>query len=584
MAEDEHQHNSPGGVSGRDLEETGFEEMVTEVQARMQGALDQQARLRLLLDAVVTMAADLNLDGVLSRIVGIASRLVHARYAALGVLGEASDKRLRTFIYHGISENEAVEIGDLPRGHGLLGLIIDRPEPIRLHDIAEHPTSYGFPPNHPPMHSFLGVPVRIREHVFGNLYLTEKSDGTDFTIEDEEIVVALAAAAGVTIENARLYEEARMRERWLRATAEIAAVLSNATTATDAWGAVADLARQVAEADLTWIVAGSSPENLRVRAIAGVAAGPDELAALSVPDSIGQRVVETGKPILIPDASKETVSVAGLDQCPLIGPVIVVPFGATASEVQGALALGWVPEHADLHRTVGVELPASFARQAALALQVARAREDQQRLAVLEDRDRIGRDLHDLVIQRLFAMGLSLQGTGRLSDQSEVTERLDQAVDDVDATIKDIRRTIFALGAPEASADVQAEVSLLVDRAASTLKFRPKLTFEGPVRTLIDDDLVPDVLAVLSEALSNAGRHAFASSGSVRLSAGEQITLIVTDDGRGMRADAVESGLANIRSRAERRGGTFVVESSPGEGTTLVWSVPRRSRTPSGRE
>ncbi|KAA1417810.1 GAF domain-containing protein [Nocardioides humilatus] len=396
------------GLQGAD-----FEELVREVEARMQGALDQQARLRLLLDAVVTMAADLTLDGVLSRIVAIASRLADARYAALGVLGDADEQPLRTFIHHGISADVAVEIGDLPRGHGLLGLIIDRPEPLRLHDIAEHPESYGFPPNHPPMHSFLGVPVRIRDRVFGNLYLTEKRDGTDFTAEDEEIVIALAAAAGVTIENARLYEEAQQ------------------------------------------------------------------------------------------------------------------------------------------------------------------AREDRERLLVLEDRDRIGRDLHDLIIQRLFAVGLGLQSSSRLVAQPEVSKRLEQAVDDIDATIKDIRRTIFALGAPDLSDDVQAEVTRLVDRAAATLKFRPELSFIGPVRTLINEDLVPDLLAVLGEALSNAARHAFASSGAVVVSAGDEIVLTVIDDGRAMPPDIVESGLANIRRRAEQRGGTFSVESSPGEGTTLRWAVPR---------
>lgn len=562
---------------GRGLDGAEFEDLVREVQSRMRGALDQQARLRLLLDAVVTMAADLSLDGVLSRIVAIASRLVEAKYAALGVIGDAADKRLRTFIYHGISEEEAVEIGELPRGHGLLGLIIDRPEPVRLHDIAEHPESYGFPPNHPPMHSFLGVPVRIRERVFGNLYLSEKTDGTDFTADDEEVVIALAAAAGVTIENARLYEEATRREAWLQATAEITALLLDTTTSEEALQAIADSACRVADSDVAWIVAGSGADDLTVRAVAGLTVGTTELAGLSLEDSIALSVVETGEPVSIRDLADDprAVSTASLSGWPRVGPVIVVPLGSPSSGVRGTLALGWTPEHADLHRTVSAELPASFARQAALALRVAQARQDEQRLAMLEDRDRIGRDLHDLVIQRLFAVGLGLQGTARLSDRPEVAQRLEQAVDDIDATIKDIRRTIFALGAPEAGADVQAEVTRLVERAAATLKFRPKLSFEGPVRTLVDSELVPDLLAVLGEALSNAGRHAEASSGSVLLAAGEEIVLSVTDNGRGIEAGAVESGLANIRRRAEKRGGSFAVESAPGKGTTLRWTVPR---------
>jgi signal transduction histidine kinase len=565
---------SADGPAGGGLDGVGFEELVREVEARMQGALDQQHRLRLLLDAVVTMAADLSLDGVLSRIVAIASRLVDAQYAALGVLGDARDKRLRTFIYHGISEDQAVKIGHLPRGHGLLGLLIDRPEPVRLHDLAEHPTSYGFPPHHPPMHSFLGVPVRTRERIFGNLYLTEKRDGTDFTADDEEIVVALAAAAGVTIENAGLYEEATRREAWLRATAEITGLLSSGVGGAGAFAAIAERAREVAECDVAWVVTGASPDELRVRAVAGVAADPEELERVEVRDPPIAQVAGSGEPLLLDTADDPVLGLASLPGWPDLGRVTVVPLGSDAYNDRGALALGWGPDRSHLQDAVGAEQPASYARQAALALQVARARDDQQRLAVLEDRDRIGRDLHDLVIQRLFAVGLGLQGTARLSDRPEVAKRLDQAVDDIDATIKDIRRTIFALGSSESSADVQAEVTRLVDRAAATLKFRPELSFDGPVRTRIDDDLVPDLLAVLGEALSNAGRHAFASSGTVRLAVDDQVRLVVSDDGRGMPPDVVESGLANIRARAEQRGGTFTIDSAPGEGTTLRWCVP----------
>src|SRR5690606_16258274 len=210
----------PGDAAERrPLSEADFEDLLEEVLARMHEVRDQQDRLRLLLDAVVTMAADLTLDGVLSRIVAVAGRLVGARYAALGVLGEGTGKRLRTVVHHGIDDDVAARIGELPSGRGLLGLLIDRPEPVRLPGLTRHPASYGVPPGHPPMHSFLGVPVRIRDQVFGNLYLTEKAGGEDFTAEDEEIVLALAAAAGVAVENARLYEETTRRASWLRATA-----------------------------------------------------------------------------------------------------------------------------------------------------------------------------------------------------------------------------------------------------------------------------------------------------------------------------------------------------------------------------
>ena len=249
-----------------------FDHLLREVLNRVHGALDQQERLRLLLDAVMTMAADLTLDGVLARIVTVASNLADARYAALGVLDVGPGRRLRTFVHHGMSPVQVEEIGDLPTGHGLLGVLIDDPRPIRLRDIAAHPASYGFPEHHPPMKSFLGVPVRIRDRVFGNLYLTEKAGPGDFTAEDEEVVVALAAAAGIAIENARLYEEAEQRQRWLSATAEVIAMLADASGQENALQAVADRAREVARADVAWVVTGADPDSLTLEVVSGFVA------------------------------------------------------------------------------------------------------------------------------------------------------------------------------------------------------------------------------------------------------------------------------------------------------------------------
>lgn len=519
-------------IGGDGLDQVDFEDLVRAVLDRMHGVLDQQARLQLLLDAVVTISADLSLDGVLTRIVAIASRLVDAQYAALGVLSAGRQRRLRTFVHHGVSEELAAQIGDLPTGHGLLGLIIDRPEPLRLHDIAQHPASYGFPDNHPPMRSFLGVPVRIRDRMFGNLYLTEKVGGGDFTAEDEEVVVALAAAAGVAIENARLYEETTTRERWARATAEIDATLAEPGSVEEAAMIVLARAREVGDADAAWVTLEVGAEE---SVVARVGADVGELAD---------------------------------------GPVLSVPFSPSSTSI-GTLTLAWTPEREDLFHALDAKLVATFAEQAALTLQLAEAREDQRRLAVYEDRDRIGRDLHDLVIQRLYAVGLGLQGTALMSDKPQVTTRVEQAVDDLDATIKDIRRAIFGLSSLETAGDIQAEVTRLVDRAASTLKFRPTLRFEGPVRTLVGADLAPDLLAVLVECLSNAVRHAEASAIEVVLAAGDDIVLTVRDDGRGMGDEVVESGLSNIRSRARQRGGTVVIDSAEGKGTTITWSVPR---------
>ncbi|WP_036227188.1 GAF domain-containing protein [Marmoricola sp. URHB0036] len=554
------------------LAEADFEDLLREVLARVNGALDEQARLRLLLDAVVTMAADLTLDGVLARIVEISRHLTGAQYAALGVLNSGPRKGLRTFVHHGMTPVQVEEIGELPTGHGILGLLIDRPEPLRLHDISAHPESYGFPPHHPPMSSFLGVPVRIRDQVFGNLYLTEKPGG-DFTPEDEEIVVALAAAAGVAIENARLYEEAGRREEWLEATAEISGLLSGSGVVEDALQVVADRARQVSGADVAWLATGT-PDDVELRALSGPAVTLADMRDLSMDKSLSREVMVTGEPISSDDMTQDrrAMTMDHIAGWPTIGPAIVVPLRA-ASEVVGALALGWTPEHSYEYHRVDPRLPASFAEQAALALQLVRSRENERRLALFEDRDRIGRDLHDLVIQRLFAVGLSLQSISRVSDVPQVNERIEAAVDDLDATIKDIRRSIFALGSSEAAADIQTEITHLVERAASTLKFRPTLEIDGPVRSTVSEEVAPHLLAVLGETLSNAIRHSGATTIDVRVRAGDRLDLTVCDNGGGLPGDVHESGLKNVRDRATRLGGTCEVVSSP-DGTTVTWSVP----------
>jgi signal transduction histidine kinase len=562
-----------------ELRDVDFDNLLREVLNRVHSALDEQERLRLLLDAVVTMGADLSLDGVLSRIVTVASSLVDAQYAALGVLDVGQGRRLRTFVHHGMTPVQVSEIGDLPTGHGLLGLLIDDPRPIRLHEIAAHPASYGFPPHHPPMKSFLGVPVRIRDRVVGNLYLTEKQGPGDFTTEDEAVVVALAAAAGVAIENARLYEEAEQRQQWLSATAQITSLLADVTAEDDALvplQAVADQARKVARADASWLVAGADADNLMIVAVSGLQVDPAAMRSLSLEHSLANMVVRTGEAMSVRDLAADP---RALDPAEAVGgrrlgPAIVVPL-STRTGIEGALALAWFPENAYLFEAVDAAMPASFAEHAALAIQVARARGDQQRLAVFEDRDRIGRDLHDLVIQRLFAVGLSLQGAVRRSADPELAGKLSQAVDDLDDTIKDIRRTIFALGSLGESDDIQAEVTRLVDRAAATMKFRPALQFEGPVRTLVAPEVAPDLLAVLGEALTNASRHAEATRVEVSLTVGDdEINLTVVDDGRGIADHVIESGLGNMRERAHKHGGKLAVHTAPGQGTTVTWIVP----------
>jgi signal transduction histidine kinase len=569
------------GESAPTLRDVDLDQLLHEVIGRVQGVLDEQERTRHLLDAVVGITSELSLDGVLERIVLAAGSLTGAQYAALGVLGDGPERRLRTFVHHGVDEATAAAIGDLPVGHGLLGLLIDDPRPIRLRDIAAHPASYGFPEQHPPMSSFLGVPVRTRELVFGNLYLTEKAGGQDFSEFDESVAVTLAAAAGVAIENANLYERASRRQAWLSATAEITALLADDSSADQALQVVADRARWVSGADVAWVVTGADPQELCLKVVSGAPLDPEAMQALRMEHSLASIVVRTGVAVSVDDLTSDprAVDPSTIPGWPRIGPAMVLPL-RSSNGVEGVLSLGWTPDNLESFHRVAPELPTSFAEHATLALQLARARDDRIRLSLYEDRDRIGRDLHDLVIQRLFAVGLGLQSAAHRVDDEAVAERLHQAIDDIDDTIKDIRRTIFALGSLGSAEDVQSEIEAIVDRAGATMKLRPKLLMEGPIRTTVPAELVPDLLAVLAESLTNVSRHAHASSVVVRVSAEpDWVQVSVSDDGRGMEPDVRESGLDNLRSRASRHGGDLLVESEAGAGTTVTWRVPLTDRT-----
>jgi signal transduction histidine kinase len=530
--------------------------------------------LRLLLDAVVALAGDLSLDSVLNRIVEAAAALVGARYVAIGV--PHKDGRMRAFITYGLASAEHAAIGTLPRGLGLLGLVIDHPEPIRLHDIAAHPASYGFPPNHPPMRSFLGVPVRTRSGVFGNLYLTEKAGGGDFTEQDEAVVVALAGAAGVVIENARLYEESARRQQWLQATTEITSLVLRGPDQQNALQTVADRARELAGADFASVILRRSAHDLALQVVSGEAGDARALSTMAMKGSLAGMVISTGETLVVEDLASDPRidrSTSTLATGPALGPAILVPL-RTLEGVAGVLTLAWDPASAFRFHEMDVALPESFAEQAALSLQMARSQVDKERLAVFEDRERIAHDLHDLVIQRLFAVGLSLETTGRITSKPEVARRVEIAVDDIDDTIKEIRRSIFALSGMGELSDVRGAVTDVVTRASRSLAFGPTLRFDGQVNSAIDARARSHLLAVLEEALSNVVRHSQASAAEVTLTAGDLLCLTVSDNGKGFGADVVRSGLQNMEERATALGGTCTVESRTPGGTTVRWQIP----------
>jgi signal transduction histidine kinase len=552
-----------------------LDELLEEVLSRVGAVLDTQERLRVLLDAVVGIAADLDLDSVLQRIVRVSCQLANARYGALGVLGSGSDRRLSQFITHGLTAEQRAAIGDLPRGHGILGVIIDEPEPLRLQRLADHPQSYGFPPHHPPMNTFLGVPVRIRDQVFGNLYLTEKQTGGGFTVEDEEIVAALAAAAGVVIENARLYEESARRQQWLEAAAEITAAMLGEVEREKALELVADRAREVAGADASAVLLRHEDGQLLAEVVSGSSAKPAGPLAVSE-GSAAAGVLEEGRTLLLEGdevrGGLNDLGFATTERSDELAAVLLLPLGAGRAAA-GVLLMAWGER--DRLRDGDVALLEAFAEQAALALQVARAQEDRGRLAVFEDRDRIGRDLHDLVIQRLFAVGLTLDNVARITGKPEVASRVTAAVDDIDATIKDIRRTIFELSSPSDSNDLRSELAGVVEAATPGLGFPAQLRTEGPVDSLVPSGVRPHLTAVLREALSNAARHAGATAVSVHLEVADEVVLTVTDDGTGYVDTGRRSGLRNLADRAEALGGSFEIRQAGADGGTVaVWRVP----------
>jgi signal transduction histidine kinase len=572
MGEPEGQHD--GLIP--DLGRLPLQALLGELVERVTSVITAESRMNRLLDAVVAVGGDLSLPDVLRRIVRSAAELVGARYAALGVIGP--DRKLIEFIHVGIDDEERERIGDLPTGGGILGLLIDEPRPIRLHDLAEHPQSYGFPPNHPPMRGFLGVPIRGRHEAFGNLYLTEKAGGTDFTVEDEGIVVALAAAAAVAVENARLFEQTHRREQWLEASTEITGSLLAGDHPRQTLRLVAVRARTVAAAHLVYLaLAGDDPGQLVIDVADGSVA--DRLAGLTIPvaGSLTGRVFASGRPELVPDLSAEPGQPDDAIPRKELGPTVLAPLTAgehTLGVLVVARAVG-DPPFADAE----LRMATAFAGHAALAVEFARAQADRERLLVFEDRDRIARDLHDLVIQRLFAIGLGLQGTSRLVGPPEVADRLTGFVADLDQTIAEVRRTIFGLqNEPSAdAASLRARILAAATDARETLGFEPHVRFTGPIDSLTGSEAGADLIATLREALANIARHAHASTADIGAHADPTtgtLELTVTDDGTGIDpARTRRSGLANLADRATRHGGALTLDTGP-TGTTLTWRIP----------
>ncbi|MFE6922435.1 GAF domain-containing protein [Nocardia sp. NPDC057663] len=561
------------------LSQLRLRELLSEVQDRIAQIVDVRDRMDRLMEAMLVVTAGLDLDNTLRTIVHTAIELVDARYGALGVRETDLDStELAEFVYEGIDDRTRVLIGDLPRGHGVLGLLIAEPKPIRLANLSDHPSSVGFPANHPPMRTFLGVPVQVREEVFGNLYLTEKAGGQEFTDDDEVVVRALAAAAGIAIENARLYEQSRVRQQWLEAIRDVATELLAGSPSGDVLGLVAQRGHGLTGSACTYLALPEDPDipheeitELVVVAAAGTDA--ENLIGKHIPldDPHSSEAFRAGRTV-----SGEACPASNpiFDSFHDVGAVLTLPLRANGA-VTGVLTSVF-PAGARRLDAVDQASMTTYADQAAVALHLADTQRRMRELDVYADRDRIARGLHDHVIQRLFAVGLSLQGTMQRARTSEIRGRLDETIDDIQAIVQDIRYSIFDLQnrASTDSPTYRKRLHAIITEMTAETGLRTTVRLAGPV-TVLEPPLSDHVEAVLREAVSNVVRHAKADAVAVELVVGDEVSIEVTDDGIGIAPEATRrSGLANLAARARDMGGTFSITADEHGGTTLVWSVP----------
>ena len=539
------------------------------------------ARVPQLLEAMRSVGSGLELHSTLERICEAAATLTDARYAGLGVVDEDGDA-LADFVFHGVDAGTARRIGRFPDGHtGLLGALIRESEPVRLVDVSEDPRSWGFPEHHPRMRAFLGVPIRVSGEVFGNLYLGEKRGGDPFNDYDVSMVRVLATEAGIAIGNARLYEAAKQRERWIDGSVAVTTALLSGGDAEEALQVVAERARRLSGSAAGIVLLPAVEGGMEIVAVSSEQPS-DQLGRVVAPDSEIIAQLLDGRPVFVADAATDPRMLSALARA--YGPIMALPL-QSGGRVLGALvtprAQGERP-FTEAERTLAIQ----FASQAALALMMAEAQRDRERLAVFEDRDRIARDLHDLVIQRLFATGMMLESAQRGSLVPEVRHGVANAVDELDVTIQEIRTAIFALqqGPAEAPSGLHTRVLREINMAAVPLGFKPGHRFVGAVDTTVGDLTGKNLIAALREALSNAFRHAEATRIEVVVDATATlpdgrpgVRLTVADDGVGIPAGGRRSGLKNLKRRAESPGGDSWYGPGIGEdggGTTVVWEAP----------
>jgi len=555
-------------LSFADVPRLALERLIDQLTDRAHDVLAAQGRLRGLLRANAAVVEELSLPVVLRHVVEGARELAHARYGALGVIGP--DGHLEQFIHVGMDDPVVGRIGDLPKGQGILGLLITHPNPVRLTDLRTHAAAVGFPDAHPPMASFLGVPIRVRGQVFGNLYLSESTNG-EFTADDEQLVTALAGTAGVAIANARLHEQTMEQRRWLDASSELTQAFL-AHSAEPPLELLVRLAMHAASAEMAMFSTPISKHTGRVDAAAGTCAGRVG-RTFPLDRCVVGRVIRSRTAELVRPSAAEFGQGIADDVLDGVGAVIGVPLPGPDATVRGALIVARAGARAHFTEDDRDHL-VQFAVHAGAALDLERAREDHETLLQIEDHDRIAADLHDHVIQELFATGMGLQSMLSQLTQPAQRARVLRYVDTLDDTIRTIRNTIYQLQmAPEKQTTIMSRLIAVLTEQTDTTDLALATEFGGPLEQL-PIDLADDVVAVLREAVSNTVRHAGGSTVTVKVTflAGI-LTVEVTDNGVGIGHPTRSSGLSNMRRRAENHAGALCHSTPLGGGTRLTWTA-----------
>lgn len=545
---------------------------------RIHDQLDELAadrdQMGLLLQLAIEISSDLELDPTLHRIISAALTLTGARYGAIGVWG--SDGLLTSFVHDGMDDESVERIGHLPVGKGILGELRERTELLRLDDLTQHPASAGFPDGHPPMRAFLGIPIRIREQVFGSLYVADDRAGHSFSESDEVTAQALASVAAVAIDNARLFEVTRIAALWTSASREITAAILSDGQHFRPLQLIAERVCELTEAEQAIVLfpddadqPADEVDTLVVSAAVGRYA--DEVLGQRIPvdGSTSGSVFRSGEPLITETFRKPIQAFTDVGE----RPAVVAPLCADGQSL-GVLV---VARNISAPRfgTEYLNLVGDFANHAAIALTIDRARHYAAELALLGDRERIAHDLHDQVIQRVFAVGLDLQGAIARIREPELAQRLSRSVDELQAVITEIRSTIFNLQHPADSGEgLAARIHTVFDQMTSNRDVAATLNLTGPL-SIIAPELAAHTEAVVTEAVSNAVRHSGADKITVSIAVGDDLSIVVTDDGSGIPADNKRnSGLRNLARRAESVGGVFRLSDVESGGTQLIWRAP----------